>query len=190
SVASNPSSTCCRRSRPILLMLVSNAAEIALSLHPSPISDVSAFNRMRALVSNCAGLLPAWIKASSRARSSALSFTTYFLTAISFPATNHLHRLIPATEIQKNATVSMTLGTSRRRDRGKYAIFGGFRAHVEGLKWLFFLSAVLVCAAGLTTKMRERDKAQGVLRRGLRAFDKRHEPWVSTHCGQSSRASE
>src|SRR5208337_1386007 len=41
SVASNPSSTSCRRSRPILLMLVSNAAEIALSLHPSPISDVS-----------------------------------------------------------------------------------------------------------------------------------------------------
>ena len=92
-------------------MLVSNAAEIALSLHPSPISDVSAFNRMRALVSNCAGLLPAWIKVSSRARSSALSFTTYFLTAISFPATNHLHRLIMATEIQKNATDSMTLAT-------------------------------------------------------------------------------
>src|SRR5208337_608287 len=115
SVASNPSSTSCRRSRPILLMLVSNAAEIALSLHPSPISDVSAFNRMRALVSNCAGLLPAWIKASSRARSSTLSFTTYFLTAISFPATNHLHRLILATEIQKNATDSMTLATSHRR---------------------------------------------------------------------------
>ncbi len=40
-----------------MLMLVSNAAEIALSLHPSPISDVSGFNRMRTLVSNCAGLL-------------------------------------------------------------------------------------------------------------------------------------
>src|SRR5271166_6242737 len=67
----------------------------------------------KVLVSNCAGLLPAWIKASSRARSSALSFTTYFLTAISFPATNHLHRLILATEIQKNATDSMTLATSK-----------------------------------------------------------------------------
>ena len=93
-------------------MLVSNASEIALSLHPSPISDVSAFKRMRALVSNCAGLLPEWIKASSRSRSSALSFTTYFLTAISFPDTNHLHHLILATEIQKITTDLMTLVTS------------------------------------------------------------------------------
>ena len=95
-------------------MLVSNAAEIALSLHPPPITDVSAFKRMRALVNNCAGLLPAWIKASSRSRSSALSFTTYFLTAISFPDANHLHRLILATEIQKNTTISMTLATRVR----------------------------------------------------------------------------
>jgi hypothetical protein len=28
-------------------------------------------------------------------------WTTYFLTAISFPATSHLHRCIAATEIQK-----------------------------------------------------------------------------------------
>ena len=40
-------------------MLVSSAAEIALSLQPSPASDTSAFNRMRALVSNCAGCLTA-----------------------------------------------------------------------------------------------------------------------------------
>jgi hypothetical protein len=39
-----------------------------------------------------AELLPARIKPSSRSRSSALKFTTYFLTAISFPATNLLHR--------------------------------------------------------------------------------------------------
>jgi len=89
--------------RAIVSMLVSNAAEIALSLHPSPISEVSAFNRMRALVSNRARLLPASIKASNRARSSALSFTTYFVTAISLPATNHPHRLVVATEIHKNA---------------------------------------------------------------------------------------
>jgi hypothetical protein len=55
--------------------------------------------------------LPAQVIASSRSRSSALNFTTYFLTAISFPATNHPHRIAGA-EIQKNATVSMTLATS------------------------------------------------------------------------------
>src|ERR1035437_9742270 len=78
--------------RATLLMLVSSAAEMALSLHPSPASEMSAFSRMRALVSICAELLPARTKPSSRSRSSALNFTTYFLTAISFPATNLLHR--------------------------------------------------------------------------------------------------
>ncbi len=112
SAAAIPSSTSRRRVRPILLMLVSNAAEIALSLQPSPASDTSAFNRMRAFVSDCAGCLPAQIIASSRSRSSALNFTTYFLTEISLPATNHLHRRIAATEIQKNTTNSMTLATS------------------------------------------------------------------------------
>ena len=111
SAAAIPSSTSRRRVRPILLMLVSNAAEIALSLQPSPASDTSAFNRMRAFVSDCAGCLPAQIIASSCSRSSALSFTTYFLTEISLPATNHLHRRIAATEIQKNTTDSMTLAT-------------------------------------------------------------------------------
>ena len=112
SAAAIPSSTSRRRVRPILLMLVSNAAEIALSLQPSPASDTSAFNRMRAFVSDCAGCLPAQIIASSRSRSSALNFTTYFLTEISLPATNHLHRRIAATEIQKNTADSMTLVTS------------------------------------------------------------------------------
>ena len=37
----------------------------------------------------------------SSSRSSASSLTTYFLTAISFPATNHLHRCLAATEIKK-----------------------------------------------------------------------------------------
>src|SRR5208282_5828833 len=64
SVASNPSSTSCCRVRETVLMLVSSAAEIALSLHPSPPSDTSAFSRMRALVSSCAELLPARINAS------------------------------------------------------------------------------------------------------------------------------
>src|SRR5208337_4863450 len=111
SAAAIPSSTSRRRVRPILLMLVSNAAESALSLQPSPASDTSAFSRMRAFVSDCAGCLPAQIIASSRSRSSALNLTTYFLTEISLPATNHLHRRIAATEIQKNTTDSMTLAT-------------------------------------------------------------------------------
>src|SRR5271157_1618515 len=116
SAAAIPSSTSRRRVRPILLMLVSNAAEIARSLQPSPVSDTSAFSRMRAFVSDCAGCLPAQIIASSCSRSSALSFTTYFLTEISLPATNHLHRRIAATEIQKNTTDSMTLPLAQLPD--------------------------------------------------------------------------
>src|SRR5271166_1000715 len=92
-------------------MLVSSAAEIALSLQPSPASDTSAFRRMRALVSNCAGLLPARTSASSCSRSPALNFTTYFLTAISFPATNQIRRCLTATEIQKNTPHSRTRAT-------------------------------------------------------------------------------
>jgi hypothetical protein len=101
STASNPSSTSCRLVRSILAMLVSSAPAITLSLQPSPASDTSAFSRMRAFVSSCAGRLPERIKSLSCSRSSALSLTTYFLTAISFPATNHLHRWLAATEIQK-----------------------------------------------------------------------------------------
>src|SRR5271169_5832915 len=115
SDASSPSSTSRRRRRPILLILVSSATEIALSLQPSPASDTSALSRMRAFVSSCAGLLPARTRDSSRSRSSLLSRTTYFLTAISFPATNQLHRPCATTEIQKNATESMTLATSGGR---------------------------------------------------------------------------
>src|SRR5271167_324192 len=113
SAASSPSSTSRRRVRPIVSILVSSATEIALSLHPSPASDTSAFKRIRAFVSDCAGCLPEPVIASSRSRSSALNLTTYFLTAaISLPATNHLHRRIAATEIQKNTAPSMTPPTS------------------------------------------------------------------------------
>src|SRR5271157_4002193 len=118
SVASNPSSTSCCRVRETVLMLVSSAAEIALSLHPSPPSDTSAFSRMRALVSSCAELLPARINASRRSRSSMVNFTTYFLPAISFPATNHLHRCIAATEIQRNTPDSRTRATRKTRGCG------------------------------------------------------------------------
>src|SRR5271157_4794273 len=130
SVASNPSSTSCCRVRETVLMLVSSAAEIALSLHPSPPSDTSAFSRMRALVSSCAELLPARINASSRSRSSMVNFTTYFLPAISFPATNHLHRCIAATEIQRNTPDSRTRATSLlQAPRG-----AGLRVYTSGQK--------------------------------------------------------
>jgi hypothetical protein len=74
----------------------------------SPASDTSAFKRMRAFVSGCAERLPLLINSSSWARFSAVNRTTYFLTAISFPATNHLHRWLAATEIQKLPSFSMT----------------------------------------------------------------------------------
>src|SRR5712672_1371230 len=59
---------------------------IRLSLQPSPASDASAFNNIRALSSRWAGLFPFRISASSRSRSSPLSRTTYFFTEISFAA--------------------------------------------------------------------------------------------------------
>src|SRR5216683_3712665 len=66
--------------------LVSSALMIRLSLQPSPASDASAFNNIRALSSRWAGLFPFRISASSRSRSSPLSRTTYFFTEISFAA--------------------------------------------------------------------------------------------------------
>jgi len=95
-----------------LATLVSRASAIRLSLQPSPASEISAFKRMRALVSNCADRFPERIKVVSFSRSSALSRTTYFLTAISFPATNHLRRCFAATEIQNSPSKSMTAITS------------------------------------------------------------------------------
>src|SRR6516162_4271851 len=45
---------------------------ILLSLHPAPASEMSAFNRIRALRSRCAGPFPFRIKVSSCSRSPAL----------------------------------------------------------------------------------------------------------------------
>src|SRR5215475_9748165 len=59
---------------------------ILLSLHPGPPSETSAFRRMRAFRSRRAGALPLRTSACSCSRSSALSRTTYFFTAMSFPA--------------------------------------------------------------------------------------------------------
>src|SRR5258708_27284477 len=66
--------------------LVSSALTIRLSLQPSPASDASAFNNIRALRSRWAGLFPFRSSASSRSRSSPLSRTIYFFTEISFAA--------------------------------------------------------------------------------------------------------
>src|ERR1700676_4374747 len=114
NTASNPSSTSWRLVRSIVAMLVSSAAAIRPSLQPSPSSDTSAFSRMRAFVRSCAERLPLRINTSSWARSSALNRTTYFLTVISFAATNHLHRCLAATEIQKLPSFSMTGATIPR----------------------------------------------------------------------------
>src|SRR6266571_4878355 len=59
---------------------------IRLSLHPSPASETSAFNKIRALSSRRAGLFPFRISVSSCWRSSPLNLTTYLFTGISFAA--------------------------------------------------------------------------------------------------------
>src|SRR5271166_3621915 len=74
--------------------LVSNAAMILLSLHPSPASETSAFNKIRAFSSRWAGLFPFRIRTSSCSRSSPLNRTTYFFTEISFAAMIRLRRRI------------------------------------------------------------------------------------------------
>src|SRR5208283_1711593 len=68
-------------------------------------------------VISCADRLPELISASSRSRSSALNFTTYFFAPVLVPATNHPHPR-PAgagTEIQKCHQVSRTRATSSLR---------------------------------------------------------------------------
>src|SRR5271157_4868102 len=115
--ASNPSSTSCWRVRATVSVLVSRAAAIWLSLHPSPASEASAFNRMRALVSSRAGCLPACTSVLSRSRSSSQSFTTYFFTALCFAVTMHL-RLCGASdsEIHRRIKDGGVLAAQDRED--------------------------------------------------------------------------
>src|SRR5580704_11694065 len=120
NTASNPSSTSWRLVRSTVAMLVSSAAAIAMSLQPSPASDTSAFKRMRAFVSNWAERLPLRINSLSRSRSSSVNRTTYFLTAISFPITNHLHRYFEARVIQKLPSFSMTGPTRRSNPAARF----------------------------------------------------------------------
>src|SRR5882757_6574624 len=90
--ASNPSSTSRWRVLATVATLVSSAAAISLSLQPSPPSEASAFNRMRAFSSFCAGCFPLWIRALSFSRSASLSVTMYFFTAFSLLPTSPLRR--------------------------------------------------------------------------------------------------
>src|SRR5208283_3620330 len=62
--------------------------------HPSPASETSAFNKIRAFSSRWAGLFPFRIRTSSCSRSSPLNRTTYFFTEISFAAMIRLRRRI------------------------------------------------------------------------------------------------
>src|ERR1700741_3495154 len=78
--------------------------------------NTSAFSRMRPFGSSWAERWPLRIDSSSWARSSALNRTTYFLTAISFPTTNHLHQCLAATEIQELPSFSMTGATRMHVD--------------------------------------------------------------------------
>jgi len=66
--------------------LVSKALMISLSLHPSPASETSAFNKIRAFKIRRADPFPFWIKPRSCSRSSTLNLTTYFFTEISSAA--------------------------------------------------------------------------------------------------------
>src|SRR5260221_58139 len=66
--------------------LVSSLLMNRLVLHPSPASDTSAFNNIRAFSRRWAAVLALRISASNCSRSSTLSRTTYFFTEISFAA--------------------------------------------------------------------------------------------------------
>jgi hypothetical protein len=81
NTASCPSVTSLARTRATIVTLVSSASQIRSSVHPSPPSPWSALSRMRAFRMAFAELLPLEIISLSRARSSALSSTTYRLFA-------------------------------------------------------------------------------------------------------------
>ncbi len=89
-------------------MLVSSAWAIRLSLHP-----VAGLRHVR-LQQNAGSRqqmparLPLRINSSTRTGSSLLSLTTYFLTATSLLATNHLHRSIAMAVIQTVPSKAMT----------------------------------------------------------------------------------
>src|ERR1022692_4055811 len=78
---------------------------------------------MRAFTNWCARCLPLRISIVSCSRSSSLSFTAYFFTAISFAATNHLHPCGADASIQRFTTKSMTWGSSPTTSlRGDHAL--------------------------------------------------------------------
>src|SRR5580700_2001859 len=88
--------------------LVSRAAMILLSLHPSPASEISAFNKIRAFSSRCAGLFPFRSKLSNCSRSSALSRTTYLFTDFSHVST------VPSVAPTRDGSESLNLASPGR----------------------------------------------------------------------------
>ncbi len=93
-----------------------------------------------ALSSCCrAGCLPLVISAVSRPRSSSLSFTTYFFTAISLAATNRLRWSYAERSSQTSTAKSRTPGTMRNdrvrhppQSQGRRALAG--RGHAPGAR--------------------------------------------------------
>jgi hypothetical protein len=92
STASKPSSTGYWWFRATVPMLVSGAAAIRLSLHPSPAPKASAFIRMRAFTNWHAQCLPLPINVLSCSQSLALRFTSYYFAAICFAVVVDLRR--------------------------------------------------------------------------------------------------
>src|SRR5271166_3042383 len=86
---------------------------IRLSLQPSPASETSAFNRIRAFSNRWAGLFPFRIRASSCSRSSAFNRTTYFFTEISFATM--------IASVARPSTVKGNLGSGQTGTAGQHS---------------------------------------------------------------------
>src|SRR6476646_3609429 len=91
--------------------LVSSALIIRLSLQPSPASDTSAFNNIRAFSSRCAALLPLRISASSCSRSSPPK-TARIVPSASIALLHEATRL-PMNAGQTDALVELVLDDTR-----------------------------------------------------------------------------
>jgi hypothetical protein len=101
SAPSSPSSTRRRRRRPIVLSWcpASRRSSCRSNLRPHPTRPPSAGYAPSA--ATAPGACPQKSQRLEPLRFSELNLTTYFLTASSFPATNHLHRCVAVAEVQK-----------------------------------------------------------------------------------------
>ena len=108
--ASNPSSTSRWRVRASVSTLVRSAAAIWLSRQPTPSSEASACNRMRAFSSFCAGCFPLWISAMSCSGSSSRSHDVFLYCAL-FAGHAPAPSVMTGTSIQRTRAESMTVTT-------------------------------------------------------------------------------